>query len=120
MLVTIFVLFAIYWLTLSLFAFYNVRKIFSYLKSEPRIEIKEEWKGFINDKVDKWDQRAILIGCFTRFPFNVSFLIQIITGFPLLILLTNNFGKIGRRFAIWFEKNYANVAIRIAYNIVEQ
>lgn len=119
MILTLLILFAIYWLTLSLFAFYNVRKILVYLKRDPKIEIKDEWKGFINDHVDQWDQRGILIGCFTRFPYNVTFLIQIIAVFPLIILLTKNLGEKGRRFTIWFEKLYSNFALRRAYNIVE-
>ena len=52
---TILVIIIVYWLLLSLFAFYNVSKILKYFRNLPKIPIKDEWKGFIRTDLGKWN-----------------------------------------------------------------
>ena len=94
--IIILIVVAVYWLIFSLLAYSQVNKVFAFFRKQPSIEIKEEWKGFINDSVDKWDEKSIIIGCFIRFPYNFTLLGLILISFMVLIPLSKYFGQKGR------------------------
>jgi hypothetical protein len=82
----------VYWLLMSAFAYYNVKKIIRYYRVKPDIEMKKEWEPLIGLDADKWDEKALIKGCFWKFPKNVFFLGSFLVGFGPMVLITKPFG----------------------------
>jgi len=109
-----------YWILLSVIALYYVKKIQKYFQKAHPIEIKESWKGFVSQDFCKWDEKAIISGCFLRFPYNFTLFAIYLTGFVLLININKLFGNKRKDLVSWITGIYGNFAIRQIVNIAEQ
>ena len=62
-----------YWMICSLFALYIVKKAIKTYRNHPIFEVPEHYQSLMRQDFNKWDEAAIIRGCFWRFPIKFAF-----------------------------------------------
>ena len=69
---SVFTFATIYWFTLSLIAYFIANKAFKAYRNHPKFDVPDHYQSFIRKDFNKWDEKAIILGCFLRFPFKFT------------------------------------------------
>jgi 1-acyl-sn-glycerol-3-phosphate acyltransferase len=119
MLVTLVVVFAVGWLLLSLLALYMVKKIFKKYRNYPRIEVPVNMQAAVRQDFGKWDEAAIIKGCFLRFPLHLWMTCSFLGGYAIIVGLQTIL-KFPESWVEVFRSKYGRLTSRIISNLVEE
>ena len=62
----------VYWAFCSLYALYIVKKAIKTYRDHPVFEVPEHYQSLMRQDFNKWDEAAIIRGCFWRFPIKFA------------------------------------------------
>lgn len=106
--------FIIFYGALAVFAYRSVKKtlrITKTFKENKDLEIKPEWEGFVRQDFNKWDERSMIIGCFTRFPLKCMIMLFYTLSITIVIVLTTKHKRIGKKIQKFFVKYVGDLAL---------
>lgn len=110
----------ILWGALSLFAVRNVTKIIKKYRNVRHVEPEEKWSATIRTDFNNWDERAIKIGCFLRFPYKIIAMMSILVGISFIICFQAILKKINKNIDKLFAKFIARRLAGLVYRIDDQ
>jgi hypothetical protein len=114
----ILVTFVVSWLLLSLAAYYFVKKAFKKYRNYPRIEVPENTLPAIRSDFGKWDESAIVKGCFLRFPLHLVAMAGFLAIYGLIAGLQKRL-KFPNSFVNFYRYIGGRLASRICFNYIE-
>ena len=119
MILELFLILAGLWLVASLTAYYYIKKAFRKYKNYPRLEYEEKTEPIVRKDLAKWDEAAILRGCFLRFPLHTLAM----AGFLSCYALVANLQKY-LRYPMWvvnaYRSNMGRLTTHICFKLVEE
>lgn len=105
----------ILWGALSLFAFRNVTKIIKKYRNIRQAEHDDKWSACIRTDFNHWDERAMKIGCFIRFPYKIIAMLSILVGISFIIYFEVILKKFNKNIDRWFAQVIARRLVRLVY-----
>ena len=115
--------FIIFYGALAIFAYRNVcrtLKVTRKFKENKDLEIDPEWEGFVRTDFNKWDEKSMKIGCFTRFPLKCMVLLFYTISITIVIVLTTKNKRLGKKIQLFFVKYIGNLALWSILGIKEE
>jgi hypothetical protein len=107
-----------YWLIVSLAALIYVRKIFQHYRNYPRIEYPEHIQSSVRTDFGKWDEKAIIRGCFTTFPIHATCMFLYLF-FYAIIATAQKYLKYPDWVINIYRYNVGRFAFKICFNLIE-
>lgn len=105
----------IIWGALSLFALKNVTKAIKKYRNVRQVEVNDKWNACIRTDYNKWDERAMKIGCFVRFPYKIVAMLSILIGISCIIYFQGILKKLYKNIDKWFARVIARRLMRLVY-----
>lgn len=110
----------ILWGALSLFAFRNVTKIIKKYRNVRHVEPDEKWSASIRTDFNHWDEKAMKIGCFIRFPYKIIAMLSILVGISFIIYFQAILKKVNKNIDRLFARVIGRRLARLVYQIDDQ
>lgn len=119
MILELFLTIAALWLVASLTAYYFIKKSFKKYKNYPRLEYDEKTEPIVRKDLAKWDEAAILRGCFLRFPLHTLAMAGFLSCYALVAGMQKYL-----RYPDWvvnaYRLNMGRLATHICFSLVEE
>jgi hypothetical protein len=119
MILTILITLGSLWLLLSTAAFLFAKKTFKKYRNFPRIEVPASMEPIVRRDFGKWDEGAILRGCFLRFPLHFFMVASFLVTYGVLGSL-QKYLKYPDSLIELFRSKYGRLACTIYCNLIEE
>jgi hypothetical protein len=107
----------ILWGALALFAYRNVKKTLKKYNNIKEVEDNYNWQGTKRLDFNKWDEKAIIRGCFIRFPFKFILMLTELIIFIITALSQNFLRKIHKNLDKIIMRQVVFSALSLIYEI---
>ena len=115
--------FIVFYGALAIFAYRIVNKTIRNtrkFKENKDLQIDPEWDGFVRKDFNKWDQRTMKIGCFTRFPLKFMVIMLYMVSIALFSTLTSRCKGMGKKIQKFIVKYVGDLLIWSILSVTEQ
>jgi small basic protein len=119
MISTLLIIVAASWLVLSIVAYFFAKKTFKKYRNYPRMEVASNMGPALRADFGKWDEAAIIKGCFIRFPLHFFMMVSFLGTYGILGTL-QKFLKYPDYVIDFFRSRYGRLNTSICLNLVEE